>query len=54
MSPITYRTIANPENKDKKEQSELKRVNQQLDLLKRKHRELSSVNSKIIDKASSI
>lgn len=32
----------------------MRRVNKQLDSLKKKHRELSSVNSKIIEKANSI
>ena len=51
-----YLTITNPENlKDTStDKNELKRANQQLETLKKKHRQLSSVNSKIIDKANSI
>lgn len=50
-----YLTITNPENlKEATDKNELKRANQQLETLKKRHRQLSSVNSKIIEKANSI
>jgi chromosome segregation ATPase len=51
-----YQTISNPESSKAggSELSELRRVNRQLDTLKRRHRQLSSVNSRIIGNASSI
>jgi len=47
--------LPNPEDKKATyEREELKRVSRQMDTLKKRNRQLSSVNSKIIDKANSI
>lgn len=50
-----FQTLPNPEDKKATyEREELKRVSRQMDTLKKRNRQLSSVNSKIIDKANSI
>ena len=53
-----YQTISNPEHPEPQNKHyvplEIQRMSRQLGLLKKRNRELSSVNSKIIEKASSI